>query len=223
MRASAHWSRSVRAAALGARLQAMLGEGVGVGWAAIGAADGLFPAEAEAMARAVPDRRAEFAAGRRAARMALAAVGLPEVEIPVGPRRAPVWPEGVSGSITHDRGVALAAVITNGGAIGIDLTEAVPLPAELRDTVLPHRDEAALTGWEARVAFSAKESFFKALYPSVETLFGFEAALFVPRRGGRFMLRLVDEFGSFPAATSLHVEVASAGEDLLTSLLFTND
>lgn len=207
----------MRVAALGARLQAMLGKGVGVGWAEIGGADSLFPAEAEAMVRAVPDRRAEFAAGRRAARMALAALGFPEAAIPVGPHRAPVWPGSISGAITHDRGVALAAVIPSPrGAVGIDLTEAAPLPDDIRETVLPHREEEGLSGLEARAAFSAKESLFKALFPRTEAFFGFEAAVFIPGPEGRLTLRLAACTGMFGSETRWQGSCVVRGKDLLT-------
>lgn len=207
----------MRAEALGARLQAMLGEGVGIGWSEIGGPAGLAPAETEAMVRAVPARRAEFAAGRRAARAALAALGRPEAEIPVGPHRAPVWPEGISGAITHDRGVALAAVITNGGSVGIDLTEAAPLPEDIRSTVLPHPEEAGHAGLEARIAFSAKESLFKALSPRLEAFFGFEAAVFSPDiTSGIISLRTTVPLGYLKAGTVLHGLVFMKEADLMT-------
>lgn len=209
----------MRAARLGERLQALLGPGAGVGWAEVAGPEGLYPGEAEAVARAVPDRVAEFAAGRRAARIALAALGAPEAEIPVGARRAPVWPGGVAGAITHDRGVALAAVITNGSILGIDLTEAAPLPGDTRATILPHPQEAGLTDLEARAAFSAKESLFKALSPVTETYFGFDAAVFLPGGPGAFTLRLAAPLGSFRAGATWPGACAVRGRDLLTGLV----
>lgn len=196
----------------------MLGEGAGVGWAEITGPEGLYPAEAGAVARAVPKRRAEFAAGRRAARMALAALGLPKTEIPVGPHRAPVWPEGVAGSITHDRGLALAAVIRKPGGLGIDLTEAAPLPGGTRRTILPHAEEAGLSDLEARAGFAAKESLFKALFPRMKTFFDFDTAVFVPGRDGGFSLCLGESVGPFPIGTRWWGHMIVLGEDLLTCL-----
>ena len=46
-----------------------------------------------------------------AARAALTALGHQACAIPVGERRAPDWPRGVVGTITHDKGAALAAVL----------------------------------------------------------------------------------------------------------------
>jgi len=120
--------------------------------------------------------------------------------------------------------VALAAVMPSGeGAIGIDLTEAAPLPDDTRSTILPQPEEAGLIGLEARMAFSAKESLFKAVFPRLETFFGFEVAVFVPRLGNGFTLYLVDRLGSFPACTRWKGEAAISGGVLLTTLLVPSD
>ena len=87
-------------------LAALLGPDAGVGYAAIEGTHGLLPEEAPAIARAIPKRQAEFAAGRRAARAALTTLGHPAQAIPVGDRRAPIWPQGTVGAITHDQGHA---------------------------------------------------------------------------------------------------------------------
>ncbi|WP_352542194.1 hypothetical protein [Mesorhizobium sp. M0018] len=55
---------------------------------------------------ALPLRGAEFLAGRAMADAALQALGQLTTEIPIGPDRAPVWPKGSVGSITHARGIA---------------------------------------------------------------------------------------------------------------------
>lgn len=205
-----------RAEALGRKLQDMLCPEFGVGWAAVTGADGLFPVEADAVTGAVPKRAAEFAAGRRAARMAIAALGGAEVAIPPGPHRAPVWPDGIRGSITHDRRVALAVATASDARIGIDLTEAAPLPREIRPIILPHGEEAGLSGLEARAAFSAKESLFKALFPELETFFGFEAAVFLSGGDGRFTLQLTARLGLFEAGRGWQGTYTVLGDDLLT-------
>ena len=67
------------------------------------------------MARAVPQRRREFFAGRLAAHRAMEALGhLPE-PVPMGQDRAPVWPQGLVGSISHGAG-ACAAMYGQKGA-----------------------------------------------------------------------------------------------------------
>jgi 4'-phosphopantetheinyl transferase EntD len=85
----------------------------------------LFPVEEQLVARAVASRRAEFATGRWCARLALEAVGCAPCPIPMGPLRAPQWPHGFIGSITHSAGLAVAVAATRDTfkSIGIDLCE----------------------------------------------------------------------------------------------------
>ncbi|MCW1931251.1 4'-phosphopantetheinyl transferase family protein [Pararhodobacter zhoushanensis] len=130
----------------------------------------VMPEEEATLARMVPARRREFAAGRTAARRALGQ----SVAIPMGPDRAPVWPAGVAGSITHTQGWALAVV--GKGMIGIDLEEDEPLPTEVFGTVLLPKERAALGAdtRRAKLIFSAKECVYKAQYPVTKELFGFE-------------------------------------------------
>ena len=61
--------------------------------------------EAAFVAQAVEKRRAEFARGRSCARAACATLGVSGQIIPVGQRRAPIWPASLVGSITHCRGL----------------------------------------------------------------------------------------------------------------------
>jgi 4'-phosphopantetheinyl transferase EntD len=81
------------------------------------------------------DRQREFKNGRTYAKRALTAFGLPDAELPIGNNRAPIWPEGYIGSITHVRrgpdGVCAAAVAraTDFVALGIDVEYATGLPA----------------------------------------------------------------------------------------------
>lgn len=202
-------------------LSAMLGNGAEVGYEPVAGADGLWPEELSAITRAVPKRRAEFAAGRRAARTALARLGQPATAIPVGERRAPVWPQGIAGAITHDMDIALAAAAHRKGTlgIGIDLTQAAPLPEPVRRKVLPHAEEAGLDGLEARAVFSAKESLFKAIFPLVGAYFGFSAARVVPSLAtGLYEVELTRELGPFAVGTRLAGRVHVEDSCLLTSL-----
>jgi 4'-phosphopantetheinyl transferase EntD len=137
-----------------------------------------WPEEAAAVAGAVPRRVAEFAAGRAAARRAMAALGLAPVPIPMGADRAPVWPEGLAGSISHAAGVAVAA-LRRGGAIGLDVEEDAALePGLWRLICMPAELEAAPAaerGRHVRRVFAAKEAVYKAQYPLSGRLIGFDA------------------------------------------------
>lgn len=151
----------------------------------------LFPQEALAVQRAVPARKAEFAGGRQAARDALAKLGCPPMPILVGEGRAPIWPEGFCGSITHTDGMCLAFAGQSRlfRSIGIDLDLDKPLPADLIREValsaeLPVQTDLTLV---ARRIFSAKEALFKAQYPLTKAYIGFHAMAYdQPRAVARY-------------------------------------
>ncbi|QCT19991.1 4'-phosphopantetheinyl transferase superfamily protein [Jejubacter calystegiae] len=130
-------------------------------------------------------RRAEYLAGRYAARQLLQEVGYNGV-VATGTDRAPVWPRGWRGSISHTDTSAIAILTPNhfGISPGVDIEMFRPdimqeiatsfTTADERDVLLAANclpfDTALL------IAFSAKESLFKALYPLVQQTFGFEVA-----------------------------------------------
>lgn len=156
-------------------------DGVGIGVVTIGAGPALWPGEALAVANAVDHRRAEFAAGRAAARAAMKAAGLDPAAIPCGPDRAPVWPEGVTGSITHGEEVALAvaAPLSLAAGLGIDIEPDAPLPDDILSEICDGDECAWIAGqveplrW-ARLIFVAKEAAFKCQYPASGAIFGFD-------------------------------------------------
>lgn len=159
-----------------------------------------FPEELPAIKGAVPARRAEFTAGRAAARLALAALGLPSVAIPAGPQRQPLWPPGISGSIAHAAGLA-AAVARPGAPLGLDIEEDAPLPPDLWPLICQPDELAALPsarrGTYVRQVFSAKEAAFKAQFPRTGALIGFDA-MDVRLSPGTFTARFRETVGEFP-------------------------
>jgi 4'-phosphopantetheinyl transferase EntD len=132
--------------------------------------------EAEAVRRAVPRRVAEFRSGRAAARAVLATFGVGRATIPVARDRAPVWPGGFVGSITHCDGLCVAAVARQRDvlALGIDAEPAEPLPAGLLQVVASPGERSRLTDpLSGRVLFSAKEAFYKCWSATGRPFLGF--------------------------------------------------
>lgn len=134
-------------------------------------------------------RRADFQNGRLAAGRCLVALGLERTPIRSGSDRAPVWPAGIIGSITHSGGVALAAAAHRHawGAIGLDLEHVSGVRRLAIATRIADATEQAWIGESrARLAavFSAKEAIFKALYPRFGAWFGFEAVSLRPAAHG---------------------------------------
>ncbi|WP_170116449.1 4'-phosphopantetheinyl transferase family protein [Devosia submarina] len=154
----------------------------------------LFAEERLAIGRAVPRRQAEFAAGRMAAREALGMLGQPPLCIPAGADRAPVWPQGFAGSISHCRGAVVAAAVRGGSHIGIDVEEAVPLEDELWDTVCTPKELEWLKaqgGLWAKVIFSAKEAVYKAQYSIAGRVLEFSEVELTLDQAGCFSARVL--------------------------------
>jgi len=162
----------------------------------------LFPEEEAAMARAVPRRRGEFAAGRACARAALAQLGLPAAPILPGPRGAPQWPPGVVGTITHCDGYRASAVAHARDVLtlGLDAEPDGPLPGGVLDAVSLAEERDRLPGLAAaaphvpwdRLLFCAKEAVYKAWFPLAGRWLGFEeAAITFAPDAGTFTARLL--------------------------------
>jgi 4'-phosphopantetheinyl transferase EntD len=161
---------------------------------------GLFPEEEALVAGAVTKRREEFAAGRNAARAALAGLGLPPCPLLRAGRRAPAWPQGIVGSITHCSGFCCAVVAPAASvrSLGIDAETGEPLEEGLAALVCRPDELArfaylpvlATTCWP-KLAFSAKEAFYKCVDPVLGEFLDFHevAVRFAPgpaRDGGGF-------------------------------------
>jgi 4'-phosphopantetheinyl transferase EntD len=145
-------------------------------------ATALWPEEEILLLHAVPKRRREFAAGRGAARAALAKLDVAAIAIPANADRTPVWPAGFTGSITHCDGFCGAVVAREQdiAGIGFDAETANPLPDDARRIVYGSEEAAhfsalpAIAGLDwAKLAFSAKEAFYKCFYPLTRTPLNF--------------------------------------------------
>jgi len=115
----------------------------------------------------LPRRRASGAA-RIVARRLLGELGA-DASAPLrrSPSGAPIWPEGVVGSLAHDDEFAVAAVAlrTDIARLGVDIEPAEPLPSDIVDRVLSV-GEKRLTNNDrvmSRLIFSSKEAVYKAL------------------------------------------------------------
>jgi enterobactin synthetase component D len=169
------------------------------------------------LAGAVPKRQLEFLAGRSCAREALGRVlgRIVTEPIGVGADRAPVWPAGIVGAITHADGFAAAAVARATDTLGLGIDSEPVVAAEAREAVAEQaivRGELEALGRadleEAvllTLLFSAKESLFKCLYPRVGRYFDFKDAevddVDVEAQG--FTIKLRVALGGLPAGTRL--------------------
>jgi enterobactin synthetase component D len=133
---------------------------------------------------AVDRRQAEYLVARACAAQLLSALGARSTEVGFGNNREPLWPAGFVGSITHAGPWVAAAVAPADrlASIGID-TEAIVDATEaghiaetcLRDQELQMLETDNRFGRLELITliFSAKEAFFKAMYPLVYQYFDF--------------------------------------------------
>lgn len=159
----------------------------------------LYQDEAELLKGASPKRLYEFTAGRLCAREALRRLGIPAQPILIGPKREPLWPTGVVGSLTHCDGLCAAAVCRTDKYIGlgIDIETAGPLDKDMVELVcgpgegwLQAMPEETRHIW-ARVVFSAKESVYKCLFPLTRVFLEFlDISIRLNAGAGRFHARL---------------------------------
>ena len=179
--------------------------------------------------KGVAKRQSEFLAGRLCARQALQQLtGAPTVPA-VGGDRAPCWPSGVVGSISHGDGWAGAVVGRQADwrGLGLDLERllsparaqrlqaSILTPAELqRLAQLPVEQQA----WRVSLTFSLKESLFKALYPLVQQRFYFQdAELLNYDPAGFAQLQLLRDLSpEWPAGSRCDGQFVQLGERVLS-------
>ncbi len=142
------------------------------------------------LARAVNKRKAEFLVGRYAAKQCLISLDKEVSEnnfvIESGKHRAPIWPKGTLGSVSHtsSRVCVIVALNSKYSAIGLDVENWIEEEKfeMLKGQILTKSDERLIKTIQfadhklGTLVFSAKESLFKALYPYVGGYFGFHAA-----------------------------------------------
>jgi 4'-phosphopantetheinyl transferase EntD len=193
-------------------LQSLFPAGVAVAAMPIIPADAttLWPDERAAIAGAVPSRLAEFVAGRTAARRTLHALGFPPTALPMAPDRAALWPEGVSGSIAHAAGIAIA-VARHGKPLGVDVEDDTDLPPDLWPIIcLPEelrRLHPDRLGREVKRIFCAKEAVFKAQAPESRAMFGHEI-LSVSLAENSFDAQFLADAGAFRSGQIVRGRIA---------------
>ncbi|MEB5477848.1 4'-phosphopantetheinyl transferase family protein [Acinetobacter pollinis] len=140
-------------------------------------------------------RRNEYLAGRICTTVALKKLGIKDKELnglTINSDRAPNFPDGIIGSITHTKDIAIACVAKSRtyANIGIDIEKIIDMetcksiakiimtPYEIRKIESLNKLKIPYINLITLI-FSAKESLFKALYKNVGYVFGFEVATII--------------------------------------------
>jgi 4'-phosphopantetheinyl transferase EntD len=163
--------------------------------------DAIYPEEYAHVSAAVPKRRAEFATARILARRLLAQLGVPSMPLIPSADRAPQWPVGIVGSISHTDAYCAVAVARDDvvRAIGLDVETLRPIEPDLHASIMTPRERAWL---EARpvaarndlvlLLFSAKEAYYKCQYGITRSFLEFlDVEVEVDQSAGRFLSRVL--------------------------------
>lgn len=175
----------------------------------------LAPEEEALVAKAAPKRRRDFALGRSCARAALSRLELDCAAIGRDKNGAPLWPEGVAGSITHTTGYAAALVARLGrfSGVGVDAERIGGVTRNLWPRLFDAEECGHLAGLEteeqmraATLFFSAKEASHKAW--GIKSALVFREIHIAPRGDG---------FTAIRGAENLQGRYAAEGDLILTA------
>lgn len=183
----------------------------------------------EHLAKAVKKRRGEYLASRLLARHALCRLGAAPLVLDNDADRVPVWPAGFSGSLSHsNRRVALLLTSSASGTLtGVDCENILrpETAVEIEEAIVTSNEKERIVGSglplaaALTVAFSIKESLYKALYPKLRQYMDFSAAEIVYCSAGaeKIRLRLTAAFSpEFPAGREFTGWAAVDEEEILS-------
>lgn len=136
----------------------------------------------EPLRHAVKKRQAEYVASRWLVAILLARNSLTNFQLFNRPDRSPIWPTGKVGSLSHHDHKIFTLIESGPVWVGNDIERMLTQEkaAELRSMIMTAEELALLTqsglslSQATTLVFSVKETLYKAVYPAVQTLFGFE-------------------------------------------------
>jgi 4'-phosphopantetheinyl transferase EntD len=180
-----------------------------------------------------PARAREFGAGRAAAREAMALLGHPPRPVLQGEDRAPIWPKGLVGSITHTARDCMAVVSDAPEilALGLDMEAATPLESALWPEIctMPEMHWLASLGPSqrghfAKLIFSAKEAVYKAQYRISHQVLEFhDVELDLDLGNNRFAATLKSDVTGFKPGAVLQGRFVILGAAFITAVELHSD
>lgn len=159
---------------------------------------------------AVNKRKAEFLAGRYCAKRALLALNVENPKVGIGYKRAPIWPNNIKGAISHTTHTAICITTADEKIKGIGVDQEIILEdkiiTDIQSQIVSQQEVKLLRSIELSfaaaftMAFSIKESFFKAMFPKYLEYFDFDAVSIIEsdvnRNMGRVTISLNMTFSS---------------------------
>jgi 4'-phosphopantetheinyl transferase EntD len=158
----------------------------------------------------VVKRQAEYLAGRYCAQSALHHTMGENHTVTTGDKRQPIWPKGIVGAISHTHSSAVCIVSDSRNIKGLGVDQEFVLTAkvitEISQQIVNNAEAKLLDSSNIAydiaftIAFSAKESFFKAMFPLFGDYFDFKAVTLIhllnENNSGEFILILNQYFNS---------------------------
>jgi 4'-phosphopantetheinyl transferase EntD len=121
--------------------------------------------ERDVVRNAVTTRREEFLAGRALARQLASDIGVDLGDLLVGRWREPLWPMGISGSISHTGSIVAVALRPGAEPIGIDVEHVGALDRDDATVIAHQRDRDRVdvsSAADRTLLLSVKECVVKA-------------------------------------------------------------
>jgi len=190
------------------------------------------------LANATAKRHCEFIAGRYCAIRAIQSLRQPpnsvsQTQIPMQPDGRPLWPEGIIGSISHsgDRAMAVVGSADSYTGLGIDCETLLTDSAakEIADLVMEPLEKELLLdrhpeyGLLLTLAFSAKESLFKALWPSLSSVKSFHDFSIYSISASKLILRPTKRLNSnWSGATAFSIDYIKQSKHVVTMAAITS-
>ncbi len=169
--------------------------------------ENLHSEEVVIISKAIDKRRYEFSAGRLCARNALQQIGIDNCTLTQGENGEPIWPDQITGSISHSKKWAAAAVSTTKDimAIGFDIETVNRISSDILKRIITEKEKELLDKNDkqkaqeyAALIFSAKEAIYKALSKLYNKTLRFNDVSIIPKEGSpEFEIELNYELTSF--------------------------
>jgi phosphopantetheine--protein transferase-like protein len=175
---------------------------------------------------AVTSRQREYIAGRVLARELLDRIGVNAQTIASGPKREPLWPTGIVGSISHNERSCAVVVAQNSvvTSVGIDIETIGRIDRHLWANLFTEEEtehlqqlEPAAQSRQATVLFSIKEAFYKYQYPITQGWVGFRDVNVHQEDASSY--RLTAQISDATLATSVLAIVEPVGADQVIALV----
>lgn len=190
----------------------------------------LMDDEFRAVIDAIPARQREFAAGRAAARTAMAQLDMQPAAILTSADRAPIWPPGVVGSISHTDRFCIAALCHSADvqSLGVDIEDTTPLDQDLIPMICSAFEQDRIAGPDAgqlaKLIFSAKEAAYKTQYPISGLLFDFDQLdVTLDAGNGSFVATFVKSAPPFKVGDTLPGRFVYVADHLVTVVAIGQD